>query len=369
MRARRQRRAHEQVDSGTDAAEGWGPMSAHLSQQELESYLWGAAVQLRGLVDAGDYKQFVFPLLFFKRISDVWDEEHARAVAEGGDAAYARATADDRFVIPDGAHWNDVRTAAKDVGPKLQKAFRAIEVANPGKLDGIFGDAAWTNKERLPDATLKNLLEHLSGQALSLANGDAAEAGRVRRLGVRDSAPRPSSRAVTAASHQILIPPRSSRWSSRRRRPRARPPAINQSARDAVIQPTPAHLGPSSHLNASQKFFRSTRRDALLSPGFYGCASVPRLFTRIPDVRMRRSRCLPNSFLCAGRTQTFRWPGFLATVCTLTSFPYNSDGHVRKSQAGPSNHWGWARRPHCRSSLCTHRRRLRAHRQAAVLGP
>ncbi len=152
-------------------------MSAHLSQQELESYLWGAAVQLRGLVDAGDYKQFVFPLLFFKRISDVWDEEHARAVAEGGDVAYARATADDRFVIPDGAHWNDVRTAAKDVGPKLQKAFRAIEVANPGKLDGIFGDAAWTNKERLPDATLKNLLEHFSGQALSLANVPEDELG------------------------------------------------------------------------------------------------------------------------------------------------------------------------------------------------
>jgi type I restriction enzyme M protein len=46
-----------------------------LSQQELESYLWGAANLLRGLIDAGDYKQYVFPLLFFKRLSDVWDEE------------------------------------------------------------------------------------------------------------------------------------------------------------------------------------------------------------------------------------------------------------------------------------------------------
>ena len=60
-------------------------MSALLSQQELESYLWGAATLLRGLVDAGDYKQFVFPLLFFKRISDVWDEEHANAFAETRD--------------------------------------------------------------------------------------------------------------------------------------------------------------------------------------------------------------------------------------------------------------------------------------------
>lgn len=153
-------------------------MSRHMTQQELESYLWGAAVILRGLVDAGDYKQFVFPLIFFKRLSDVWDEDHAAALAESkGDAAYAIATANDRFVIPDGAHWKDVRAAAKDVGKKLQAALRAIEAANPGRLDGIFGDAAWTNKERLPDVTLKNLLEHFSGHTLSIANVPEDELG------------------------------------------------------------------------------------------------------------------------------------------------------------------------------------------------
>lgn len=152
-------------------------MSAHLSQQDLESYLWGAAVQLRGLVDAGDYKQFVFPMLFYKRLSDVWDEEYATALADGGDKAYARATANDRFVVPDGAHWNDVRAKVKNVGQSLQDALRATEAANPGKLDGIFGDAPWSNKERLPDATLKNLLEHFSGQVLSLANVPEDELG------------------------------------------------------------------------------------------------------------------------------------------------------------------------------------------------
>lgn len=142
-------------------------MSDRLQQSEFETYLWGAAVILRGLVDPGDYKQFVFPLLFFKRISDVWDEDYAAALAASGDKGYAAATANDRFVIPAGTHWNDVRTAARDIGRKLQSAFRAVEAANPGRLDGIFGDAAWTNKERLPDATLKNLLEHFSRQTLS----------------------------------------------------------------------------------------------------------------------------------------------------------------------------------------------------------
>ncbi len=152
-------------------------MSERMTQAELESYLWGAAVILRGLVDAGDYKQFVFPLLFFKRLSDVWDEDHATALAESGDPAYASATANDRFVVPGGAHWRDVRGVAKDVGRALQTALRAIEAANPGRLDGIFGDAAWTNKERLPDVTLKNLLEHFSGHRLSLANVPEDELG------------------------------------------------------------------------------------------------------------------------------------------------------------------------------------------------
>ncbi|MEI7952232.1 MAG: type I restriction-modification system subunit M N-terminal domain-containing protein, partial [Synechococcaceae cyanobacterium ELA182] len=149
-----------------------------LSQSDLESYLWAAAVQLRGLVDAGDYKQFVFPLLFYKRLSDVWDEDYSDAMHESeGDTAYAQATANDRFVIPTGAHWSDVRAVAKDVGRSLQTAMRSIEAVNPGKLDGIFGDAPWTNKERLPDETLKNLLEHFSSQSLSLFHVPEDELG------------------------------------------------------------------------------------------------------------------------------------------------------------------------------------------------
>lgn len=152
-------------------------MTAHMTQAELESYLWGAAIVLRGLVDPGDYKQFVFPMVFYKRLSDVWDEDFAQALAESGDKAYALATANDRFVIPTGSHWSDLRTVTRDVGRALQGAFRAIEAANPGKLDGIFGDAPWTNKERLPDVTLKNLVEHFSSHVLSLANVPEDELG------------------------------------------------------------------------------------------------------------------------------------------------------------------------------------------------
>ncbi len=152
-------------------------MSAHLSQKELESHLWGAATLLRGLIDASDYKQYIFPLLFFKRLSDVWDEDYQQAFEDTGDAGYAVATANDRFKIPEGAHWKDVRTASRDVGRALLNAFQAIEAANPERLRGVFGNAPWTDKAQLPDGTLKNLIEHFSRHALSLGNVPEDELG------------------------------------------------------------------------------------------------------------------------------------------------------------------------------------------------
>lgn len=149
-----------------------------ISQQELESYLWGAAVLLRGLIDAGDYKQFIFPLLFYKRVSDVWEEEFQAALANSeGDLSYAEFSENHRFQIPEKARWDEIRQASKNVGAALQRAMREIESANTGLLDGIFGDAPWTNRERLPDETLKNLIEHFSTQKLSVANVPEDELG------------------------------------------------------------------------------------------------------------------------------------------------------------------------------------------------
>jgi type I restriction enzyme M protein len=142
-----------------------------VTQTELESYLWGAATVLRGTIDAGDYKQFIFPLLFFKRISDVWDEEYERALDESdGDVDYASFAENHRFQMPTGAQWRDVREVTTNVGQALQGAMRAIEQANPDKLYGVFGDAQWTNKDRLSDETLRDLIEHFSERTLSTAN-------------------------------------------------------------------------------------------------------------------------------------------------------------------------------------------------------
>lgn len=154
-------------------------MSNRISLEDLESYLWGSAQLLRTNIDAGAYKQYIFPLLFFKRICDVYDEETQFAIEKYGED-YKDFSEDElhTFIVPKGYHWNDVREKTNDIGLNIVTAFRKIEKENAEKLMGVFGDAAWTNKNRLPDRLLKDLIEHFSAQTLSIANCPEDELGQ-----------------------------------------------------------------------------------------------------------------------------------------------------------------------------------------------
>ena len=159
-----------------------------LSLDEMKQFLWSAAVRLRGQIDAAGYKEYIFPLLFFKRISDVYDEQYDGYVAEGG-AEYANSQVEDFAIrIPDKAHWRDVRAVTENVGQRLVEAFIAIEQANPGVrtdgrivggLEGIFGPKdIWTNKNKMPDHIITSLIEDFSRHNLSLASCPADEMGQ-----------------------------------------------------------------------------------------------------------------------------------------------------------------------------------------------
>lgn len=148
--------------------------SQKLSLSQLEQYLSKAAWILKGPVDASDFKVYIFPLLFFKRLSDVYDEEYQQALDESkGDKEYASLPEFHRFEIPDGCHWNDVRETISNVGPAIEKAFRGIEQSNQELLYGIFGDAQWSNKNKLSDRLLIDLIEHFSQYSLSNSLVDA----------------------------------------------------------------------------------------------------------------------------------------------------------------------------------------------------
>jgi type I restriction enzyme M protein len=133
------------------------------SPTELKSALWECAEVLRGsAVDRTDWKAYILPLLFFKRLSDVWDEEIAEAVELYGDIDPVDFPEVHRFEIPTDCHWRDIRETPANVGAGMARAMREIERVNPDTLYRVFGAADWGNKEILSDEILKDLIEQLS---------------------------------------------------------------------------------------------------------------------------------------------------------------------------------------------------------------
>ena len=136
------------------------------TSQKLFSHLFEACNILRGPINQDEYKSYVTPILFFKRLSDVYDEETQIALEEsGGDEEYASFPENHRFEIPEGCHWQDVREASENVGLAIVNAMNGIERANPDTLYGVFSsfdDANWTDKNKLSDERLKDLIEHMS---------------------------------------------------------------------------------------------------------------------------------------------------------------------------------------------------------------
>lgn len=140
-------------------------MSDVMAQKPLKSALWEAADTLRGsAVDRTDWKGYILPLLFFKRISDVWDEEHARMLEEYGEDF----NDEHRFQVPEGCHWDDIRSTPQNVGAALKHAMQEIERANPDTLNRVFGPGDWGNKEKFTDELVKDMIEGFS--AINLGN-------------------------------------------------------------------------------------------------------------------------------------------------------------------------------------------------------
>jgi type I restriction enzyme M protein len=127
----------------------------------LFRHLFEACNILRGPINQDEYKSYITPILFFKRLSDVYDEEYKKSIDEYGEDF----PENHRFIIPEGCHWNNIRQASVNVGTAINKAMHGVERANPDTLHGVFSsfdDAVWTDKNKLSDERLKNLVEHFS---------------------------------------------------------------------------------------------------------------------------------------------------------------------------------------------------------------
>ena len=137
-------------------------MGSKLTLQQLEQFLWKSADILRGKIDSSDYKKYIFGLLFYKRISDVWDEEYQKVMDEFNDKSLAKADYNHRFQVPADCKWSIVEHQADSIGPKLNEIFSKLTNANSPKLDRIFDDLDFANKHKFPNDTLQRLINHFS---------------------------------------------------------------------------------------------------------------------------------------------------------------------------------------------------------------
>jgi len=141
---------------------------AKLNLETLKSHLWESANILRGSIDASDYKNYIFGMLFLKRLSDVFDKELERLKKE----IHVDLKDPDNysFYVPERAHWSHLKTLTQNLGEAINKANDALEETNPEMLEDVLSAVDFNDKDRLPDVTLSALIAHFS--RLPLANED-----------------------------------------------------------------------------------------------------------------------------------------------------------------------------------------------------
>ena len=116
------------------------------SAQDLYNFIYKACDYLRGPVGHESFKDYLTPLLYYKRISDVWDEEYRSALEESdNDEEYARLPEQHMFVIPEGCHWEEIRQRDENLGSAIVEALRLIEQANPDTLYGVLSAFSTAN--------------------------------------------------------------------------------------------------------------------------------------------------------------------------------------------------------------------------------
>ena len=145
-----------------------------LSIAQLERYLWSAADILRGSIDSSDYKNYIFGLLFLKRLSDRFDEECEALVKEG---ANPEDVDEHQFFVPKRARWGEIQKTATNIGDVLNKACSALEEKNAG-LEGVLAGIDYNDERKLGDAkhrdaVLARLVQHFS--KLNVRNANLSE--------------------------------------------------------------------------------------------------------------------------------------------------------------------------------------------------
>jgi len=147
-----------------------------LTLEELESHLWESANILRGSIDSADYKNYIFGLLFLKRMNDVFMENREHIIEEYGEEVVDDPDfyTESKVFIPERARWSTIKEQTEDIGAAINKAFVVLEQEN-SVLEGVLTTVDFNDKDRLPDSVLEKLIQHYTDLKLGNENLEDAD--------------------------------------------------------------------------------------------------------------------------------------------------------------------------------------------------
>ena len=147
-----------------------------LTLEELESHLWESANILRGSIDSADYKNYIFGLLFLKRMNDVFMENREHIIEEYGEEVVDDPDfyTESKVFIPERARWSAIKEQTEDIGAAINKAFVVLEQEN-SVLEGVLTTVDFNDKDRLPDSVLEKLIQHYTDLKLGNENLEDAD--------------------------------------------------------------------------------------------------------------------------------------------------------------------------------------------------
>ncbi len=161
-------------------------MPEGLDIKTLENWLWEAACVIRGEIDAPKYKDYILPIIFVKRLSDVFEDELEKLSEEYGSRKLAEEILEEdhglvRFYLPEKARWENIRRQTTNLGENLTDAVRAIARENPklqGVIDRVDFNARESGQRIISEDNLKGLIEILGKHRLGINDVEPDILGR-----------------------------------------------------------------------------------------------------------------------------------------------------------------------------------------------